>query len=64
MARGRKPRGNTKPIGAVIDADLWREVDEFSRSTGISKRFMMERALAMYLEDAKAGRRPVSRRTS
>lgn len=50
-AKKRKEQKNTVKIGPAIDATLYQKFVRVARQNGQSQRFLLERALAHYLDN-------------
>lgn len=62
QTRGSKP---IKGLSVYVDCDLWERVDSYSRANGVSKTFIVGKALLEYMEKVEstsdAGGSPSSR---
>ena len=54
MSRTTRRNRPIKPISVYIDADLWRRVNGYSKSSGVSKTFIVEKAIAGYMDEIEA----------
>lgn len=48
-----KLRGETRAVNLNIELALYQEIDKYARTVGISKTFIIEKALKEYLEKNK-----------
>ena len=50
MARSTRDGRPVKVISVYMDEDLWKRMNDYSKRNGVSKTFIVERSVRLYLD--------------